>query len=558
MLRVVVGACVVMVTLSGCTRNKAKVVAEVAGERITDYKFAERYAKYLASTSQRDNILLRQQILNNMINEILIYTDLARRGLDRDEAYLVKIDDITAQALLTAYAHTIIADTASIPEKELHNEFRAYNSKATARYLYAKSEDEARELKAKIVHGATFEELAKDVFDDPGLANNGGSLGTFGWGEMEPALDEIAFSIPVGTISEPVKLSMGYAIVKVENRVENRFVTQGDYQKVREKLWRAVLDRKSDRLIKGELNRIEKEISPSFNDSAVAELFKNWQFVADHASLNVPKEEKTNPSPDVSSMELVRFKADTWTIDEFVDRVAKTTERQRKRVKRMEDVKNMVIGLATREVLLGKARQLGLGSDSLAVETVRHGKESFLLKRWLATLTDTVGESEWDERLLRKKYEETKAERAYPPEANVAEILLRTEEEARKMMSHLRRGADFSDLARKNSIRLWAAKRSGELGFGTEARFGPMGRKLIEAKVGEIVGPERVDPYYAVFKVLEKKSGRPKGFEESRDEIVKELSQLKKLEARDAALNRLRQGVVVRINNSVLENIVLN
>lgn len=558
MSRAVVGAYIAMLSLVGCSKDQSKVVAEIAGEEITDRRFAERYARYLSSTSQRDNILLRQQILNNMINETLIYRDLTLLGLDRDETYQMKIEDIQTQTLLTAYTRKIIADTSSIPENDLHREFRAYNSKVTARYLYAKSEEGARELKAKIERGATFEELAKEVFEDPGLANNGGSLGTFGWGEMEPALDEVAFSIPVGGISEPVKLSMGYAIVKVENRVENQFVTEADYLKVREKLWRAVLDRKFDRLIKAELKRLEKEISPSFNDSAVVELFRNWQFLADRASASALKEGPTNSPRDISSMQLVRFKTGGWTIGEFMGRVAKTTERQRRRVKKVEDVRSIAIGLASREVMVNRAKQMGLGSDSEAVEAVRRGKEAFLLKRWLASVTDSAGESGWDERLLRKKYEETKAERAYPPEVNVAEILLRTGEEAGRMIMRLRKGAGFADLARKHSIRLWAAKRNGDLGFGTEARFGSMGKKFFHAKVGEIIGPEKVDPYYAVFKVLEKKPGRPKAFEESRDEIVKELSQMKKVDARDAALNRLRRGVTVQINSNVLENIVLN
>ena len=232
--------CLMMTLPLACSSPVKNVVAEVANTSISSERFVDRYKKYLASTNQRDNIVLRQQILNNMVNEILIYQDMSRRGLDRDTEYVHTLQDISDQELLSAYARHVVSDTAVIPESKLHDEFRWYNTKFTARYLYGRSEKAARELRIRLMSGATFEKLAKETFDDPGLANNGGSLGTFGWGEMEPALEETVFGMNAGEISEPVRLSMGYAIIKLEHRVENRFVTEADYVKIREKLWRAV------------------------------------------------------------------------------------------------------------------------------------------------------------------------------------------------------------------------------------------------------------------------------------------------------------------------------
>lgn len=541
----------------GCGKGKHRV-AEVGGEAITDTQFIERYKQYLSSTSQHDNILLRRQVLNNMINEALIYRDLSRRGLDRDETCRVKKDELLSQAMLVAYARKVVTDTASIPEEELYREFRAHNSRVTARYLYAQSEMEANELKKKIEHGATFDALAKDVFEDPGLANNGGSLGTFGWGEMEPALEGAAFSIPVGTISDPIRMSMGHGIVKVEHRVENQFVTEADYMKVREKLWRRVLDRRFGEIIRGELQRIEQELSPSFNESAVGDVFNSWQILTGEPDPALPKEPMPSGRKDLSSMELVRFVDGTWTVSEFVARLAKTSERQKRRVKRPGDVRSMAIGLATREVLLNKAKRLGLESDSTVLNSVRQGLEAFLLKRWAVAATDTVGASGWSEHLLRKRYEETKAERAYPPEVNVAEILLRTEQDANRMLLQLRKGSDFARLARTYSMRPWAAKQSGELGFGTEARFGPLGKQFFAAKVGDIIGPVKVDPYYGIFKVLERREGRMMTFEEAREQVLQDLTQMRQMDARKNALDHLRQGATVSTDDELLANIVIN
>jgi peptidyl-prolyl cis-trans isomerase C len=160
--------------------------------------------------------------------------------------------------------------------------------------------------------------------------------------------------------------------------------------------------------------------------------------------------------------------------------------------------------------------------------------------------------------VLRARFEETRNERAFPPEVNVAEILVRTEAEANRLMAQLRKGARFADLARRNSLRLWAAKRDGELGFGNEAHFGPMGKKFFSAKVGQIIGPEKVDPYIGIFKILDRREGRSMTFDEAKGQIIEELTQTRKLEARKRSLDRLREGVSISVDTDLLANIVVN
>jgi len=347
---------------------------------------------------------------------------------------------------------------------------------------------------------------------------------------------------------------MGYGIVRVENREVNPFVSQADFLKVREKLWRRVLERRIDEILQRELQRIQKDLSPAFNQTTVSEMLQNWKPLID-TSPSPPVELVAARVQDISSHELVRFTTGTWTVGEFLKLLEKTTDRQRGRVRTGDDLKSVALGLATREVLLDKARQLGLDSDSTVVAAVRHGKEAFLLKRWLAGVSDTVGASGWDEQLLRKTYASSRSDRAYPPEVNVAEILVRTEPEAATLAQMIRHGADFAALARSHSIRVWAAKHDGELGFGTEARFGPLGKKFLAAKIGEVIGPEKVDPYFGVFKILERREGKPMSFDEARDQIIQELKQEKQMEARKSALEGLRAGVTVSINSDVLANI---
>lgn len=76
----------------------------------------------------------------------------------------------------------------------------------------------ARELKAEIAGGAEFEEVARANSDDPSNKEQGGDLGTFTRGQMVPAFDSAAFSLPVGQVSDPVVTQFGVHLVRVDER----------------------------------------------------------------------------------------------------------------------------------------------------------------------------------------------------------------------------------------------------------------------------------------------------------------------------------------------------
>jgi peptidyl-prolyl cis-trans isomerase C len=73
----------------------------------------------------------------------------------------------------------------------------------------------AKDLRAKLVAGGKFDEIAKAESDDAGSGANGGALGEFTRGRMVPQFEEVAFQLKVDEISEPVKTQFGYHIIQV-------------------------------------------------------------------------------------------------------------------------------------------------------------------------------------------------------------------------------------------------------------------------------------------------------------------------------------------------------
>lgn len=67
-------------------------------------------------------------------------------------------------------------------------------------------------------NGSNFAQIAAQYSTDPGSKSRGGNLGCFPRGQMAPAFDQVAFSLPVGKISEPVRSQFGYHIILVTSR----------------------------------------------------------------------------------------------------------------------------------------------------------------------------------------------------------------------------------------------------------------------------------------------------------------------------------------------------
>jgi len=63
--------------------------------------------------------------------------------------------------------------------------------------------------------GADFAALAKANSEDEGSAVNGGDLNYFGRGQMVPEFEQAAFSLKSGDISDLVKTTFGFHIIKV-------------------------------------------------------------------------------------------------------------------------------------------------------------------------------------------------------------------------------------------------------------------------------------------------------------------------------------------------------
>lgn len=74
----------------------------------------------------------------------------------------------------------------------------------------------AADLSTRLAGGADFAAMAASYSDDPAGASRGGSMGTFGRGEMLAPVDSAVFGLGPGQTSEPVETAIGYHILRLD------------------------------------------------------------------------------------------------------------------------------------------------------------------------------------------------------------------------------------------------------------------------------------------------------------------------------------------------------
>ena len=220
------------------------VVLTVGAEKITKSQF-ERIIATLPEQQQGglQSPEGRRQLAQRVAELKTLAAEARRRKLDQDEVTRTRLslqsDQVLASALFQELTSAPVDEAALRAYYESHKQeseevkahhilIRFQGSRVPVRVGQKDlTETEAlakiNDLRAKIVAGAKFDEIAKVESDDTGSGDNGGDLGGVARGSTVPEFDQAVFSQPVGQLGEPVKTQFGYHIIQVDSRGPKSF-----------------------------------------------------------------------------------------------------------------------------------------------------------------------------------------------------------------------------------------------------------------------------------------------------------------------------------------------
>jgi peptidyl-prolyl cis-trans isomerase C/foldase protein PrsA len=153
---------------------------------------------------------------------------------------------------------------------------------------------------------------------------------------------------------------------------------------------------------------------------------------------------------------------------------------------------------------------------------------------------------------IRQEYDRDPNAFAEPERVRAAQIVVKTMEEAQRILAQLRAGKRFEELAQKFSLSA-DAKVGGDLGYFPRGVMPPQFDEVaFRLGVGQLSEVVATDYGFHVFKVLDRRPARKRSFGEVRDKIEAALLSKKRAQAEADFKKSLRDKAQVQVNDTAL------
>jgi parvulin-like peptidyl-prolyl isomerase len=167
----------------------------------------------------------KDEFVRRWINTELFYQEALKNGLNKDPKIAKQIRDLQKEILANQYIQKEIVEKLKVNDTEAREYFdthqEEYQVEIKLSQILAATDDQAQMLKASLDNGEDFARLAREKSMDPTTKERGGDLGIYlrrGSGQIPIDFEEKVFSLKKGGISDPIKLSDGFHIMKVIDR----------------------------------------------------------------------------------------------------------------------------------------------------------------------------------------------------------------------------------------------------------------------------------------------------------------------------------------------------
>jgi parvulin-like peptidyl-prolyl isomerase len=510
------------------------ILATVNGESVTVKElvaeFSKRHsghAKFLGGDMEA------RAFLAVLVNEKLFIQEAYNIGLDQDPRVLDMVSAFEKERMSSLLVHTEIDEKAKIAPEEVRATWeKKLNFFMQLRQVSVDTREEAEEIRTAVLHGADFETFAREC-SHAESRTHGGHLAV-NWGQFGVEWEQVVFALQPGELSRVIETPSGFEVILVDDRLDS---ASPPFDKVSAQI-ESVLHAR----------RVE-ERKQAFSE----ELWKEFHAKAELTGLTPIALRKllvTAPNTVVATWDdggkltvgetFTEADLHAWAL--YPPAPAQREIDARVRI----TVNDPLVALEAKKRNLGAVPEIAAAVAKYRLTAM----ESTLFK---GHVLKDVAVTDAD---VHKYYDEHKADFVDPEQRHVAHILLATEADAKTVRAKLAGGADFGEVARKQSRDAGTALYDGKLGWITPDKVPPAFKEVLTMGTGEISKPLKSDHGWHIIQVSEIKPQRQMPLEEVMERVRSQATQAKEQAVADFWLEKLRASAAIKLDNEALKKFV--
>ena len=244
------------------------------------------------------------------------------------------------------------------------------------------------------------------------------------------------------------------------------------------------------------------------------------------------------------------------TEEDFLREISRVPEWARTQFKDSDGKNKFLDELIKKELIYQNAKKMRLNNDKEYLDKVNEFKKMTLVA--LSLKKEVDDKVRVDESEAKAFFDENEDKFTIGTEIRASHILVKTEDEAKQIITKLNKGESFDTLARSLSADKTSAEKGGDLGYFGRGRMVPeFERAALSLKPGETSDPVKTRFGFHIIKLIDVKKGDPANFEQSKEAIRKDLINKKRKQLFDAYVERLKADTDVSRNEDVLSGIAL-
>lgn len=182
-------------------------------------------------------------------------------------------DEFRKQLKFGLLQEKAVSEDVDISEDEMKEQYERMKTDIEAKHILVEDEDTAKKVKKKLDDGEDFDKLAKKYSTDDETKDDGGDLGFFSVGDMDPDFEKAAYDLDKGDISDPVQTQNGFHIIKVTDKRDTE-EDVGDFDDEKDEIKSELVNDKVDpQEAQQKMQKILKDADIDVEDDDFKDLF---------------------------------------------------------------------------------------------------------------------------------------------------------------------------------------------------------------------------------------------------------------------------------------------